>query len=235
MILMRTPIPSSLILLFFLVSLTTQCNNYGLLDKLQNPDSTSSSAAKETYTSNYYVFVSSWTTLGAMNGSPYNSECSSSVGDGKADCACTRAAASRGLRRNSTHVFRAWLSTAGTNAKCRIQGLPNGTCDPGILVPWYNTNGQAVVTSYAGFAAGTLTTGVPVRFDEFGMDQGVTQVWTGTSATGTYSGTNCADWIDQSNTPSGTYGDRTATAAAWTTSTSFTCDNNARIYCVAAP
>ncbi len=213
--------------------LTAHCNNYDLLDKLQNPGTASTSTFKESFTNNYYVFVSSWTTLGAMNGSPYNSECSGSVGDGKADCACTRAAIARGLRRSSTHVFRAWLSTVGTNAKCRIQGLSNGTCDPGVSVPWFNTNGQTVVTSYAGFFAGTIAANI--RYDEFGVDQGVPQVWTGTSATGTYSGTNCADWLDQTSGGSGTYGDRTVTTAVWTTSTTLACDNSHRIYCVAAP
>jgi hypothetical protein len=221
----------NLLPLIFLVA----CSNYGLADKLANPGSSSTSTFKESFTNNYYVFVSSWTTLGAMNGSPYNSDCSSSVGDGKADCACTRAAAARGLRRSSTHVFRAWLSTAGTDAKCRVQSLPNGTCDPGAVGPWFNLNGQTVVSSYSGFSAGT-TIAANIRYDEFGIDQGPTQVWTGTNASGVnVASSNCSDWTDQS-TASGQYGDRTTNAAAWTTTGSSNCGTgNFRIYCVAAP
>ncbi|MBN8221699.1 MAG: hypothetical protein J0L53_12295 [Spirochaetes bacterium] len=212
------------------ISLMAGCNNYALLDKIENPGGSSNT---EKFTDNLYIFVSSWSTLGAMGGSPYNSECGGSTGDAKADCTCTRAALSRGLRRNSTHVFRAWLSTSTTNAICRIQGLANG-CSTSFSVPWFNTKGEVVQNNFSGFTAGTTINAV--RYDEFGVDQGGTQVWTGTSATGsTITSMTCSDWTDQTGTFNGQYGDRTSNAAAWTTSTSIACNNNYRIYCVASP
>lgn len=219
----------------------TQCNNYGLLDKLQNPGSSSSST--ETFTSNYYVFVSSWTTLGAMGGSPYNAECGSSTGAAKADCACTRAAMARGLRKSNSHVFRAWLSVDNSpgpvqDAKCRVQAQGSG-CNTSFPSPWFNTQGQTVVTNFNGFDLNALLTAI--RYDEFGQDQGPNLVWTSTLSTGlTASGNDCNDWTDQSAGFSGAIGDRTVTGTLWTQSSPTPtghqlCNTSQRIYCVAAP
>lgn len=214
--------------------LATQCNNYSLLDKLENPG-TSSSTSKETFTNNNYIFVSSWTTLGHMGGSPYNSECSASTGADKADCACTRAAIARGLRRNSTHVFRAWLSIgpSTSDARCRVQGLGNG-CTTNFPTPWFNTSGQMVAGSFDNIVNSTLS--AAVRYDEFGVDQGPNLVWTNTSSTGFSAGAvDCADWTD-GVTGTGAIGNRTVTGATWTADTpDQTCNTSQRIYCVAAP
>jgi hypothetical protein len=215
------------------LTLTMACNNYGLLDKLQNPGN--SSGSNETFTSNYYVFVSSWTTLGHMGGSPYNDVCSSSTGADKADCACTRAAIARGLRKSSTHVFRAWLSLgpSTSDAKCRVQGL--GSCTTILPGPWFNTQGQTVVNNFDSFTLGALTN--PIRYDEFGVDQGPNLVWTNTGATGAAAGAvDCNDWTDNSGGFSGGIGDRTAAGTTWTQhSPDQTCNTSQRIYCVAAP
>jgi len=217
----------------------SSCNNYGLLDKLEQPSSSSSSST-EVFTSNYYVFVSSWTTLGHMGGSPYNDVCSASTGADKADCACTRAAASRGLRKSSTHVFRAWLSVDATpgpqkDARCRVQAL--GSCSTNFPSTWFNTQGQVVVNNFNGLESSTLTNAI--RYDEFGQDQGPSLVWTGTIVGGTSnSSLDCEGWTDQSAGFSGQVGDRTqsTTANLWTQqSPNQTCNTSQRIYCVAAP
>jgi|GEM_PF-7079357 len=217
---------------FVALSGLVACNNYGLLDKLENPGA---GEATEKFTNNYYIFVSSWTTLGAMGGSPY-AECNGSTGAARADCACTRAAVGRGLRRSGTHVFRAWLSVDGApgpvqDARCRVQGL--GSCTTNFPSPWYNTQGQAVVNNFNGFETGTLT--IAIRFDEFGVDQGVNDVWTGTVVGGTAATTaDCVDWTDMSS-GTGRIGNRTFASNLWTDNGNNTCGNSFRVYCVASP
>jgi hypothetical protein len=216
------------------VLLLTDCTNIGLIDQLENPGN--AGTGKEIYTNNYYVFVSSWTTLGAMGGSPY-SDCNSITGPGRADCACTRAAISRGLRRSNSHVFRAWLSVDPTpgpqqDAICRVQGQGNG-CANNFPSTWFNTQGQPVVGNFSNFTGSTFTNSI--RFDEFGVDQGDNSVWTGTVVGGTAAtSADCNDWTDQS-AGTGKIGDRTFNNNLWTDNGNNTCGNSFRIYCVASP
>jgi hypothetical protein len=222
------------ILLIALISV--HCNNFGLLDKLNDPTSTSSTSTStkaETFTNNYYVFVTSWTTPGDMSGAT-QTECAAMTGTNKADCACNIAAINNGLRKSNAHVFRAWLSNTSTNGICRVQAAANGcgTSSPG---PWLNTAGQTVATSFAGFASGALTNAI--RYDETGTDSGVNLVWTATLSGGTVAaGQHCGDWLVGSGGSTGLIGDRTLTTATWTQGgTTPTCNTAQRLYCVAAP
>jgi len=232
------------IVVLFSVIFLYRCNNLGLLDKLENPGGISSGASGgEKFTANNYVFVSSWTTLGDMANNPYAADCNGNTGANRADCACSRAAAMRGLRKSSTHVFRAWLSVDATpgpskDAQCRVQGIGNG-CGINFPVTWYNTLGQAIVNDYNGFSSGALL--AAIRHDEFGVDQGANLVWTGTLNTGlTATGNDCSDWTDATGGVPGSIGDRTLATTLWTqTSPTPTahqlCNTAQRIYCVAAP
>lgn len=212
-----------------------RCNNLGLLDKLENPGGASSgSSGGEKFTTNNYIFVSSWTTQGDMSFTPF-AECNADTGPNKADCACSRAAAANGLRRSSTHVFRAWLSTTSSDAKCRVQGGPNG-CMTNIPTTWFNTQGQAVVNNFNGFEAALS---IEVRYSESRTDIGPDLVWTGTSVTaGTYTGTpdnTCSSWTSTLPT-SGTVGSRIVATTNWVNNgTATACNTAQRIYCVAAP
>ena len=210
------------------------CSNLDLLNKLENPGGISKSSSGETFTTNNYVFVSSWTTVGDMSNNPYVADCNGNTGANRADCACSRAAAMRGLRKSSTHVFRAWLSTSTSDAICRVQALGN-LCNTNIPGNWFNTLGETIVTNYNGFAAATIPSAI--RYDEFGVDQGPNLVWTGTNVGGTVvASLHCTDWTVVGG--SGQIGDRTASTAAnvWTQSTpSQLCNTAQRIYCVASP
>ena len=225
------------IVVLFSVIFLYRCNNLGLLDKLENPGGISSGASGgEKFTTNNYVFVSSWTTIGDMSNNPFAVDCNTNTGANRADCACSRAAAMRGLRKSSTHVFRAWLSTTASNAICRVQALGNG-CMTSIAGTWFNTLGESIVTNFSGFAGATLP--MAIRYDEFGVDQGVNLVWTGTNTGGTAATSlHCSDWTDGSGASSGVIGDRTGstTANMWTQSTpNQACNTAQRVYCVAAP
>lgn len=223
--------------LIVLALLATHCNNYDLVDKLQNPGSSSGSTGPfvETFTTNNYIFVTSWTVNGTMDmsASPYP-DCNTNTGANRADCACSRAAATNGLRKSSSHVFRGWLSTSSADAKCRVQALGNG-CMTNIAATWFNTQGQAVVNNYNGFEAALL---VAVRYSESRADIGPDLVWTGTSLTGSFVGTgaDCTSW--GSTAPAnGTVGSRmTNTSPTWVNDGSATaCNTTQRIYCVASP
>ncbi len=221
--------------LIFLAFLSLGCNNYNLLDRIENPGQSAGSG--ETFTNNYYAFVSSWTTLGAMGGSPFNDCNFLATGLERADCACTRAAMIRNLRRSSTHMFRAWLSVDNTpgpqiDAICRLSGGTTGCGTPSYPGPIFDTMGQTIGNDYSVFA-GTLLK--EIRFDEFGIFQGPNEVWTGSTIGGAAaSGADCEAW-ENLFSATGKLGDRTYANNLWTDNGNNTCSNSYRIYCIASP
>lgn len=220
---------TSFTLIFFaLASFVLHCTNYDILNKLENPGNN-----KISYTTNNYIFVSSWVTPGDMSSTPY-SECSGFTGYQRADCACTKAAEINGKLKSSTHKFYAWLSAdSQSDAVCRLQGLANA-CATSVAASWFNTQGQLVASSLnALVTSGPLTA---IRYAENGGDFLPDNVWTGTGTNGYFNGTtgnDCSAWSD-SGVSNGTYGDRTATTG-WTNTTTLNCSSSHRIYCVAAP
>lgn len=215
------------------LALVTNCSNYDLLDKLQNPGGAGSKNI--TYTTNNYIFVSSWVVDGSINPSPYV-ECAGQTGMARADCACTKAAEFNGRLKYAGHKFYAWLSASGADAICRIQGLAN-SCGAAVAMPWFNTQGQTVANSLSNFSAPPLQN--PVMFSEAGVDMSPNLVWTATTSTGTWAGTgtDCSGWTSSSVSPAtNVAGDRTVTPGAWTNSNAtMTCNTGQRLYCIAAP
>jgi hypothetical protein len=208
------------------------CNNYGLRDKLENP------GGGGNFTSNFYIFASSWTTQGDMSASPFP-ECNAlGTGLARADCACQRAATGRGLLRSPTHQFRAWLSVsppAQLDAICRIFGGTTN-CSLPIAGPYLNTQGQIVTPSYSGFdvnANGDLSSAV--QFDEFGNDLGLSAVWTGTLNNGLDSTVNCTNWTNSLAGFNGRAGVANSSISQWTDNGQKACDTYNRVYCVASP
>ncbi len=215
----------------FLAGLSA-CNNYNLLEKLENPGG---SKPQEEFTSNYYVFVSSWETKGDMSGQPF-AECNAPMGIGRADCACTRAAASRNLRKNEHHQFRAYLSMPSPSTldpKCHVAGLAQG-CSPSFPGPWLNTQGQVVVNNFIR-SDGMLDSNA-VRYTEMqAVVPAGAPVWTGAGATGNVV-SPCGQWDDASNGTNGSYGAADSTGATWQNNgTPMGCDQLKRIYCFATP
>jgi hypothetical protein len=211
------------------------CNNYGMLDKLENPGGGASGGASGNFASNFYIFASSWTTPGNMSVSPFP-ECNAlGTGLDRADCACQRAASGRGLLRSPTHQFRAWLSVsppAQLDAICRIFGGTAG-CTNSLPAagPYLNTQGQTVAPAYDTFANGSLSSAV--QFDEFGNSVVTSAVWTGTQNTGGASNNHCNNW--NSTTYNGQAGRADSLDNSWTAESIKPCGNSYRIYCVASP
>lgn len=214
------------------LGLLLHCNNYDLLKKLEDPGG-SSGGAVERFTTNYYVFVSSWLTQGDMSGQPY-AECNSDTGAARADCACTRAAAANGLRRNGSHLFRAYLAnfSGGIEARCQVAGLPSG-CNPNTGGPWFNTQGALVFNGLADLTGGLTN---PIKFTEAKVDIASGFVWTGNGASGNVM--NACDaagsWNDTTTT-NVAVGDLLMTVTQWQAKSNLNCNTLNRIYCMATP
>jgi hypothetical protein len=210
--------------LFLLGVLGLNCNNYGLLEKIENPN-------VETFISNNAIFVTSWATAGDMSGIT-GSGCANFSGVDKADCACTETAAKSNLRRYSGHRFYAWLSISGVDARCRVQGFSSNTCNTNTP-PWYNTQGEIVAGSMAQLIAPPLQNAI--RYSETKFDVGSVSVWTGTSG-GTWagSGLDCGSWANTGST--GTYGNpQDSATGGWSSTNNASCLTQQRLYCLASP
>lgn len=95
---------------------------------------------------------------------------------------------------------------------------------------YYRMDGTLVASSTADLFDGTIA--APINIDENGVVHSGDDfaVWTGSTAEGTNTGTNCHNWGWVSAT--GTVGDPTATAGNWLNAAAGDCAQNKRIYCV---
>ncbi|MBS0617461.1 MAG: hypothetical protein JSR44_04690 [Spirochaetes bacterium] len=216
------------------VIFTTNCSNISLYDKLANPGGTTGSRANETFTTNYYAFTSSWTTVGDMSGQPYAECVAAPDGVARADCACTRAAAENGLRKNSGQQYYAYLGNKGINleARCRIARLSAG-CSPSAPGPWFNTIGQIVVNTFSELS-GSLQNSL--QYDAKGNLVGTVGTWTGAGASGNAQDECGGNWVDGSGALTASTGDNSKVNTSWQYSGSTPlCNNPNRIYCFATP
>ncbi len=155
-----------------------------------------------------------------------------------ADNICRARAAAGGLPNAS--AYRAWLSTAGTDAYCHVRGQSgkksNGCTGTAVAAgPWYQVNGTT-------FMAGTLQelTGPerkivrPVLYDEFGtlLTGPDSRYWTGTRADGTVAISTCSSWVTASSAVEGWFGVGQATAIEWTDFTDQMCNSLYRLLCL---
>lgn len=151
------------------------------------------------------IFVSSANYTGALGG------------HAGADASCMTLAAGVPLTGN----FRAYISTAASDAVCRILGLsgklvancglpvaPNLTA----LGPYRNRNAVQVAANLQNLITNTLT--AAVGFDENGSSVGSATPFTGT-ANGVQSGANCSDWTDNAIISNGAVGSATSTSGTW--------------------
>ncbi|HRP70317.1 MAG TPA: hypothetical protein PLY93_12355, partial [Turneriella sp.] len=126
------------------------CNNYGLLEQLQNPGGGNSAQNIM-----MYAFVSSATMNGNLTGGGSLQSafppCSAFTGLQLADCACTQMAQNAGLAI-PVNKYVAWLSTSTNDMTCRISNTtsPLINCTlPGGGPTWVNMSGQTVASGYA--------------------------------------------------------------------------------------
>jgi hypothetical protein len=156
-----------------------------------------------------------------------------------ADNICQARAALGGLPNAAT--YRAWLSTAGTDAYCHVQGRSGKRstgCSglPQPAGPWYQVG---TLLPFAG-ALDDLTgpEGVIVRgvvYDEFGNAPGQfdpSDYWTGTLDTGEVAASTCSSWVVAASDVQGQIGDGLATAEEWTDDAPRACNTPRRLLCL---
>ena len=173
--------------------------------------------------------LSSWAAAGGQSG----------LAAGDAIC---RARAAAGSLPNAA-TYRAWLSTATTDAYCHVQGLTGkrGTgCNGGSQTgggPWYLANG---ITPWTGSLVELASDFDPeiyrgVLQDEFGVSTtaySASGYWTGTTDDGEAHPNTCSGWSQASSSFFGGYGTAFGSARAWTFLGSDFCDNARRLLCV---
>ena len=187
------------------------------------------------------VFVTSVTGTGNLSSWP---DAGGQTGLAAGDAICRARATAAGLPNANT--FRAWLSTAATDAYCHVQGL-TGHRTPGCAGgppqaagPWYRytfpTSLPALgeLDELTGAAAAVYRSalfdeeGLPIDRDTLPIDY-----WTGTLPDGSVSTDfNCSGWTSPASGASATTGHTTGTAQVWTTTSAYSCSGNVRLLCL---
>jgi hypothetical protein len=211
--------------------LLLRCNNYGLLDKLENPGGGGTPLK-------LYAFVTNQTSKGGM--AEFTD--ASCIGSGltRADCICDHLAIANGLQSKSGGIFKAWLSGTDDDMTCRLQGLSGNNCSvPVGSFGWFNTNDQLIATGFGDLFDGQLL--APVNYTETRIQKDGVQVWSGTDANGLRSNAgvnsaNCLNWTYGNSGASPILGRTGMTTNAWSADTSGTsCSEQHSIMCFAVP
>jgi hypothetical protein len=142
-----------------------------------------------------------------------------------ADFTVTFAAWQGGLLPNwnfSDIVYHAILSTNSHNAKDRLT----------IVGPILNTQNVLVASSWDNLWNNVMAN--PIEYDQYGnLMTGVTTVWTGTTASGGWSGHSAGDWSDP--TQNATVGDVYSFDSAWIDNGTIAGSQAARLYGISPP
>jgi len=186
------------------------------------------------------VFVTSVTGTGNLASWP---DAGGQAGLAAGNQICRNRAAAAGLP-NATS-YRAWLSTAATDAYCHLRGQTgkrSAGCAGGPPLaagPWYRSAAPGSLRVAADLdrlvtPAGEIYS--PVLQDEFGtaLDTGggATLYWTGTNTDGAvYPDLNCASWVSAAADQNGATGSALATAQLWTLFTATSCNAALRLLC----
>lgn len=141
-----------------------------------------------------------------------------SDGVAAADSVCAAEALAAGLP--DPDAFRAWLSTSSADAIARL------THDGRYV----RTDGVAVAASPADLVDGLVDTGIARHAD--GGEASSLNVWTGTLADGSFTGSSCGDWTIGENTAIAHTGSSGQADAGWTSFSSAACQNDLHLYCV---
>jgi hypothetical protein len=156
---------------------------------------------------------------------------------------CRNRAAAAGLPNAAS--YRAWLSTAATDAYCHLRGQTGkrstgcAAGPPLAAGPWYRSSlptAPAIAATLDRLVAPVGEILAPTLLDEFGdpVDAGgpLPSYWTGTDADGTvYPDANCASWVSAAADSFGVAGSALGTAQLWTISTGYNCNAALRLLC----
>jgi alpha-tubulin suppressor-like RCC1 family protein len=163
-----------------------------------------------------YVFVTSETYDGNLGGI-----------DG-ANLKCQSLAEGAGL----IGTYKAWLSNeniypsmATDGRVARKKGFNQITGDYKL------TDDTVVANGWSDLVDNTLDNEIDV--DEDGNSISTSYVWTNVDEDGSNKGTDsCGGWLSNSASVDGVYGERSSSTGTWTDSSTQSCDNSARLYCV---
>jgi hypothetical protein len=187
------------------------------------------------------AFVTSVTGPGDLGSWP---DAGASTGLAAGDAICRARAAAASLP--NANSFRAWLSTASTDAYCHVQGL-TGHRSPGCTGgppqaagPWYRFTFPASAPAFGDLDELTGAEAAVYRsalFDEDGMPiDGSTPpwlYWTGTDTDGAvYPDFHCEGWTSGESGELAVSGDTTGTAQVWTLTSAAACSASFRLLCL---
>lgn len=156
-----------------------------------------------------------------------------------ADNVCRVRAAAGGLANAST--FRAWMSTAATDAYCHVQGRTGKKAtgcsgSPQPAGPWYLVTGtQAFTDALDALTGPDRVVFRGVQQDEFGEPTGPTDpasYWTGTQPDGTVAAETCSSWVVGQSGVNGAIGDALSSAVDWSRRLPTGCETDRRLLCV---
>lgn len=173
-----------------------------------NPPSTNAMAAPSR------VFVTSTTYTG-----------SAFEGLSGADSICNQRAAAGSLGG----TYTAWLSTSTTDAADRVYHNPNG---------YITTNGDMVANSWADLINAdsedppSVDLLHSINYDEFGVDVGTVQPWTGTFENGLATTANCNNWTSSDGSDLGITGLTNDVNQYWSEYFPQRCNRTQPLYCV---
>jgi hypothetical protein len=122
-------------------------------------------------------------------------------------------------------TWRAWISDTTSSPSTRFTKA---------TVPYRLLDGSTIANNWTALASGTLQHAINIQED--GMPPpaaAVLEVWTGTTASGTYSGHACANWTNDTNAaPTGDVGVSSVTNSGWTNIYQQFCDRTTlHVYC----
>ena len=120
-------------------------------------------------------------------------------------------------------TYTAWLSTSTTDAADRVYHNPDG---------YITTNGDMVANSWEDLInALNVALLHTINYDEFGMDVGTVQPWTGTYENGQATSYNCNNWTSSTDSYQGTTGLTNDVNEYWSEYTDQDCDQSYPLYC----
>lgn len=123
--------------------------------------------------------------------------------------------------------FKAWLSTTTSNAVDRLNLITNSRA--------FDLESGAEIAGASAASANLLdgTLDVPINVDPNGNTpvDGELRVWTGTSTSGIFIGSDCNGWSSNNMGDTGRRGRWDVTTQTWTANVDDTCDNTVRLYC----
>lgn len=180
------------------------------------------------------AFVTSVTGTGNLNSWP---DAGGAFALAAGDNICRARAAAAALPNATT--YRAWLSTAATDAYCHVQGQTGKKAtgcsgSPQAAGPWYRVNGTAAFTGTLDELTGPgRVIYQSVRFDEFGavLPEGE-RYFTGTIWTGEASDQLCSSWVVSASDVFGRHGTANASAVHWTSMNGVNCATPTRLLCL---